>query len=103
MRILVEWPGFSVMISRRTVERAEVLDWTLPPLPGEDPESPGKFELPPEFERMSDLQDRLYDAGEDCGLSGFWDFIAAFYRSPGVAVALTLPDGSVVRLTRIPH
>lgn len=103
MRIKVEWPGHSVMLSRRTVERAEQLDWTFPPLPGEDPESPERFEFPPEFERMSDLRDRLYEAGEDTGLDGFWDFVKAFYLSPGVSVALTLPDGSVVRLTRIPH
>ena len=103
MRIKVDWPGHSVMLSRRTVERAEQTGWTFPPLEGEDTESPGKFELPPEFEQMADLQDRLYDAGEDCGLSGFWDFVKAFYLSPGVSVALTLPDSSIVWLTRIPH
>ena len=103
MRIKVDWPGHSVMLSRRTVERAEQVGWDFPPLPGEDPESPGKFEYPPEFERMKDLDKRLYEAGEDCGLPGFWDFIKAFYLSPGVSVAFTLPDGTVVRLTRIPH
>ena len=103
MRIKIEWPMHSVTLSRRTVERAEQTGWVIPPLAGEDPESTGKFELPPEFELMTDLQDRLCAAGEDCGLSGFWSFIAAFYRSPGIAVDLVLPDGSIVRLIKIPH